>query len=40
MVSWAFNLSQSGSVGYAIMEKTADVTIVQKMIIHTLNKEG
>ncbi len=39
-VSWAFKMvSQFGSLGYTIMEKTADVTVVQKTIIDTLHKE-
>lgn len=33
-------VSQSGSVGYTIMGKTADLTAVQKTIIDTLHKEG
>ncbi len=40
-VSWAFKMvSQFGSLGYTIMGKTADVTVVQKTIIDTLHKEG
>ncbi len=40
-VSWAFKMvSQFGSVGYTIMGKTADLTVVQKTIIDTLHKEG
>ncbi len=40
-VSWAFNMvSQFGSLGYTIMGKTADLTVVQKTIIDTLHKEG
>ncbi len=40
-VSWAFKMvSQFGSLGYTIMEKTADLTVVQKTIIDTLHKEG
>ncbi len=40
-VSWAFKMvSQFGSLGYTIMGKTADLTVVQKMIIDTLHKEG
>ncbi len=40
-VSWAFKMvSQFGSVGYTIMGKTADLTVVQKTIIETLHKEG
>ncbi len=40
-VSWAFKIvSQFGSLGYTIMEKTADLTVVQKTIIDTLHKEG
>ncbi len=39
-VFWAFNmLSQFGSLGYTIMGKTADLTVVQKTIIDTLHKE-
>ncbi len=39
--SWAFKMvSQFGSLGYTIMEKTADLTVVQKTIIDTLHKEG
>ncbi len=33
-------LSQFGSLGYTIMGKTADLTVVQKTIIDTLHKEG
>ncbi len=33
-------VSQFGSLGYTIMGKTADLTVVQKTIIDTLNKEG
>ena len=33
-------VSQSGSVEFTIMGKTADLTIVQKTIIDTLHKEG
>ncbi len=33
-------VSQFGSLGYTIMEKTADLTVVQKTIIDTLHKEG
>ncbi len=33
-------VSQSSSVGYTIMEKTADLTVVQKTTIDTLHKEG
>ncbi len=33
-------VSQSSSVGYTIMGKTADVTVVQKTTIDTLHKEG
>ncbi len=33
-------VSQFGSLGYTIMGKTADLTIVQKTIIDTLHKEG
>ncbi len=40
-VSWAFKMvSQFGSLGYTIMGKTADLTVVQKSIIDTLHKEG
>ncbi len=40
-VSRAFKmLSQFGSLGYTIMGKTADLTVVQKTIIDTLHKEG
>ncbi len=40
-VSWAFKIvSQFGSLGYTIMGKTADLTVVQKTIIDTLHKEG
>ncbi len=40
-VSWAFKMvSQFGSLGYTIMGKTADPTVVQKTIIDTLHKEG
>ncbi len=40
-VSWAFKMiSQFGSPGYTIMGKTADLTVVQKIIIDTLHKEG
>ncbi len=40
-VSWAFKMvSQFGSIGYTIMGKTADLTVVQKTIIDTLHKEG
>ncbi len=31
---------QFGSLGYTIMWKTADLTVVQKTIIDTLHKEG
>ncbi len=31
---------QFGSLGYTIMGKTADLTVVQKTIIDTLHKEG
>ncbi len=38
-VSWAFKMvSQFGSLGYTIMGKTADLTVVQKTIIDTLHK--
>ncbi len=33
-------VSQLGSLGYTIMGKTADLTVVQKTIIGTLHKEG
>ncbi len=33
-------VSQFGSLGYTIMGKTADLTVVQKTIIVTLHKEG
>ncbi len=33
-------VSQSNSVGYTIMGKTADLTVVQKTTIDTLDKEG
>ncbi len=40
-VSWTFKMvSQFGSLGYTIMGKTADLTVVQKTIIDTLHKEG
>ncbi len=40
-VSWAFKMVfQVGSLGYTIMGKTADLTVVQKTIIDTLHKEG
>ncbi len=40
-VSWAFKMvSQFGSLGYTIMGKTADLTVVQNTIIDTLHKEG
>ncbi len=40
-VSWNFKMvSQFGSLGYTIMGKTADLTVVQKTIIDTLHKEG
>ncbi len=39
-VSWVFKMvSQFGSLGYTIMGKTADLTVVQKTIIDTLHKE-
>ncbi len=39
-VSWAFKMvSQFGSLGYTIMGKTADLTVVQKTIIDTLKKK-
>ncbi len=40
-VSWVFKMvSQFGSLGYTIMGKTADLTVIQKTIIDTLHKEG
>ncbi len=40
-VSWAFKIvTQFGSLGYTIMGRTADLTVVQKTIIDTLHKEG
>lgn len=33
-------VSQSSSVGYTIMGKTADLTVVQQMTIDTVHKEG
>ncbi len=40
-VSRAFKMvSQFSSLGYTIMGKTADMTVVQKTIINTLHKEG
>ena len=33
-------VSQSGSGGYTIMGKTADLTVVQQTIIDALHKEG
>ncbi len=33
-------VSQFGSLGYTIMGKTDDLTVVQKTIIDTLHKEG
>ncbi len=33
-------VSQFGSLGYTIMGKTAELTVVQKTIIDTLHKEG
>ncbi len=33
-------VSQSSSVGYTIMGKTADLTVVQKTTIDSLHKEG
>ncbi len=33
-------VSQFGSLGYTIMGKTIDLTVVQKTIIDTLHKEG
>ncbi len=33
-------VSQFGSLGYTIMLKTADLTVVQKTIIDTLHNEG
>ncbi len=38
---WAFKMvSQFGSLGYTIMGKTADLTVVQKTIINTLHMES
>ncbi len=40
-VSWALKMvSQFGSLGYTIMGKTADLTVVKMTIIDTLHKEG
>ncbi len=40
-VSWAFKMvSRFGSLGYTIIGKTAELTVVQKTIINTLHKEG
>ncbi len=40
-VFWAFKMfSQFGSLGYTIMGKTAELTVVQKTIIDTLHNEG
>ncbi len=40
-VSWAFKMvSQFGSLGYKIVGKTVDLTVVQNTIIDTLHKEG
>ncbi len=33
-------VSPFGSLGYTIMGKTSDLTVVQKTIIDTLHKEG
>ncbi len=33
-------VSQFGSLGYTITGKTSDLTVVQKIIIDTLHKEG
>ncbi len=33
-------VSPFGSLGYTIMRKTADLTVVQKTIIDTLHKDG
>ncbi len=33
-------VSQFGSLGYTIMRKTVDLTVVQKTIIDTVHKEG
>ncbi len=33
-------VSQFGSLGYTIMGKTADLTVIQKTIIDTLHKES
>ncbi len=39
-VSWAFKIvSQFGSLGYTIIGKTADLTVVHTTIIDTLHKE-
>ncbi len=39
--SWVFKMfSRFGSLGYTIMGKTADLTVVQKTIIDILHKEG
>ncbi len=41
MFPWAFKMvSEFGSLGYTIMGKTSDLTVVQKTIIDTLHKEG
>ncbi len=38
---WYFKMvSHFGSLGYTIMGKTADLTVIQKTIIDTLHKEG
>ncbi len=37
---WQQGMDQFGSLGYTIMGKTADLTVVQKTIIDTLHKEG
>ncbi len=40
-VSWAFKMvSQFGSLGYTMLGKTADLTVVQNTVIDTLHKEG
>ncbi len=40
-VSWAFKMvSQFGSLGYTIMGKTSDLTVVQKTITDTLHTGG
>ncbi len=40
-VSWVFKMvSQFGSLGYTIMGKTSDLSVVQKTIIDTFHREG